>query len=719
MTRLIAFYLPQFHPIAENDAWWGRGFTEWSNVTRAQPLFPGHQQPLLPTATGFYDLRLPQARALQAELAAAHGIDGFCYYHYWFNGRRLLETPLNDVLHSGQPDFPFCICWANESWTRRWDGREDEVLLAQNYEPGYEERFIDDALPLLQDPRYIRVDGKPMLLVYRTQLLPDARRAAEIWRERAVRAGLPGLYLVRGESGDIHDPALDGFDASYEFPPHDAGIPGMTIPEISEFHPLVPGDPLPQSVYDYRQWVAKGLSDPPMPYKRHRGIMPRWDNTARRGMMAEVFVLSSPRTYLKWLDHLLEFTEDHFSGDERLVFVNAWNEWAEGAVLEPDNWHGEDYLRATRAAVTRHRLRQGADPVLEQCLAEDCAALAERSGPPDAPPAAVDEPAPDVAAAAVADVAEPGPRPDFADSIILQYADLTGVGLEVGPLCFPKVPPEHPGIHYADWASREELQKKYADDPVVKPENIVPIHFVIGSKTFPEAVGGKKFDYVILSHVIEHFPDMIGRLAEIASILTPRGVISLVVPDKRYTFDRLRPLTRLAEVIEAHVLGRKEPGAAQIFEHTWLWHEVDAVTAWHRPETLPQTATNDPAWALEVARKTAISRDYVDVHCGVFTDLSFLVLLQQIVQLGLLPLELAFFSPVAPETNQFFLTLRLQPDRDRAVASFDDAIALARQEEDPVAVKIRGLEQQIDALMTSSSWRMTAPLRRLKEKLGR
>lgn len=351
------------------------------------------------------------------------------------------------------------------------------------------------------------------------------------------------------------------------------------------------------------------------------------------------------------------------------------------------------------------------DPVLKPCLAER---------PQEAPPAPADKPAPDVvaAAAAVADSVEPGPRPEFADSIILQHVDLTGIGLEVGPLCFPKVPPEHPGIHYADWASREELQKKYADDPVVKAENIVPIHFVIGSRTFPEAVGDKKFDYVILSHVIEHFPDMIGRLAEIASILTPKGVISLVVPDKRYTFDRLRPLTRLAEVIEAHVLGRKEPGVAQIFEHAWLWHEVDAVTAWHSPETLPQTATNDPAWALTLARTAAASHDYIDVHCGVFTDLSFLVLLQQIVQLGLLPLELVHFSPVAPETNQFFLTLRLQPDRDHAVTSFDAAIEQARQQDDPMVVKIRGLEQQIDALMTSSSWQMTAPLRRLKERLG-
>ncbi|MCW8926765.1 MAG: glycoside hydrolase family 99-like domain-containing protein, partial [Xanthomonadales bacterium] len=188
--RLIALYLPQFHPIPENDRFWGEGFTEWHNVKKAKPLFPGHHQPHVPKDLGYYDLRHEDTRIAQAEMARQYGIEGFCYYHYWFNGHRLLEHPLQEVLNSGRPDFPFCICWANENWTRRWDGKDREILMQQNYSEQDDRDHIRTLIPIFQDPRYIRINGKPFFLVYRTSDLPDPARTAEIWREEARNAGL-------------------------------------------------------------------------------------------------------------------------------------------------------------------------------------------------------------------------------------------------------------------------------------------------------------------------------------------------------------------------------------------------------------------------------------------------------------------------------------------------------------------------------------------------
>src|SRR5262245_46650535 len=225
--RLLAFYLPQYHPIPENDRWWGAGFTEWTNVAKARPRFKGHYQPHLPADLGFYDLRLPEVRMAQAEMARSHGIDGFCYYYYWFSGKRLLERPLNEVLRSGEPDFPFCVCWANENWTRRWDGRDHEMLIAQTYSRTDDLRFIRSLLPALADPRYIKVHGKPLLLVYRVDHLPDPAATADLWREEAVKMGLPGLFLCTVACRATLDlpPSSIGFDAAVEFQPNWQRLP--------------------------------------------------------------------------------------------------------------------------------------------------------------------------------------------------------------------------------------------------------------------------------------------------------------------------------------------------------------------------------------------------------------------------------------------------------------------------------------------------------------
>jgi lipopolysaccharide biosynthesis protein len=229
-VRAIAFHLPQFHPIPENDEWWGKGFTEWKNVASAAPLFSGHYQPHLPADLGFYDLRLPDARAAQAELAAEYGIYGFCYYHYWFNGRQVLERPVNEILASGEPEFPFCLCWANENWTRRWDGLIDEILLEQRYTPADDLAYIRTLMPFFLDQRYIRVMDRPFA-VYRASKLPDPQKTTDLWRREAYREGLKGLFLVSVESySELGDPRDIGFDCAFGIPAtrfNDGGLEGF------------------------------------------------------------------------------------------------------------------------------------------------------------------------------------------------------------------------------------------------------------------------------------------------------------------------------------------------------------------------------------------------------------------------------------------------------------------------------------------------------------
>jgi lipopolysaccharide biosynthesis protein len=360
IVKTIAFYLPQFHPIAENDRWWGPGFTEWNNVARARPLFDGHEQPKLPADLGFYDLRLPEVQEAQARLAAAHGIHGFCYHYYWFGRRRLLETPILQMLQSGRPDFPFCICWANENWTRRWDGLDREILVAQEYGPGFAEAFIQDVIPFLRDPRYIRYEGRPVLLVYRAKALPEPARTTAIWREDCRLAGLGEIHLCAVKFWDVTETRLEGFDALVEFPPHRIGAVERT-PKPAGLDTAFRGH-----IYDYRAVIDHALSydpsDPDFLARRgllHRGLMLGWDNSARRGPGADIFDGATPELFGLWLSRLLD-QERRRTGPESLIFINAWNEWAEGTMLEPDQRHGRGYLEAARAALAgAGRLRWG------------------------------------------------------------------------------------------------------------------------------------------------------------------------------------------------------------------------------------------------------------------------------------------------------------------------------------------------------------------------
>jgi glycosyltransferase involved in cell wall biosynthesis len=342
-VRTLAFFLPQYHPIPENDEWWGRGFTEWTSVTAARPWFEGHRQPHLPSDLGFYDLRLAEVRAQQAALAREYGISGFCYYYYSFAGRRLLSRPIDEVLATGEPDFPFCLCWANENWTRRWDGRDDQVLIAQEHSPETDARLIDEVLPALLDPRYIRRGGEPLLLVYRGDLLVDPRRTTDHWRERACRAGLSGLHLCA--VWKVDDPRELGFDALVEFPPHH--FPHRRI--TGEVPTLAEG--FEGEVFDYRAGVAaiEPLRDRGFPV--YRGVMPGWDNTPRRGKQARIFAGGTPEVYGRWLEQVVRESAARPGADDQFVFINAWNEWAEGATIEPSRTHGRAFLEATQHAL--------------------------------------------------------------------------------------------------------------------------------------------------------------------------------------------------------------------------------------------------------------------------------------------------------------------------------------------------------------------------------
>lgn len=343
-ARAIAFYLPQFHPIAENDEWWGRGFTEWTNVSKAQPQFVDHYQPHLPGELGFYDLRLREVMHRQIELARLYGIEAFCFHYYWFSGRRLLDRPLNQYMADPSLDLPFCLCWANESWTRRWDGMEADILLGQVYNDDNDEAFIQDLIPYLRDKRYVRVDGKPLIIVYRPSLLPNCRRTLGHWRETCKKMGIGEVFIAMVQF-DRFDPSEYGFDAALEFPPHKlaAGLECVNG-DLDLLNPEYEGH-----VVRYQDIVRVAENMPVPAYPLMRGVFPSWDNEARKPGRGYTFVGSTPMLYRRWLDNAVEYAIQHpVAAKESIVFINAWNEWAEGAHLEPDRKYGYAYLQATR-----------------------------------------------------------------------------------------------------------------------------------------------------------------------------------------------------------------------------------------------------------------------------------------------------------------------------------------------------------------------------------
>jgi glycosyltransferase involved in cell wall biosynthesis/SAM-dependent methyltransferase len=345
-ARVLAFYLPQFHAIPENDLWWGEGFTEWTNVKAAVPQFQGHYQPHVPGELGYYNLLDRNVQARQIELAKLYGIEGFCFYFYWFAGKRLLEKPVENWLGDKALDLPFCLCWANENWTRRWDGHDSEILIAQNHSAEDDIEFIKAVAPYLRDQRYVRVDGKPLLIVYRPGLLPDMKETAARWRDWCRKNGIGELHLAYTQSFDEGNPAIYGLDAAIEFPPVRPQVPrigGGVRPLTRNFA---------MNLFDWRGFKDRSDNYKDPGYVLYRGVCTNWDNTARRKAAGTTYANSSPELLKQWLINALNDTIKRFSRkSERLLFVNAWNEWAEGAHLEPDERYGYAWLQATRDAL--------------------------------------------------------------------------------------------------------------------------------------------------------------------------------------------------------------------------------------------------------------------------------------------------------------------------------------------------------------------------------
>jgi lipopolysaccharide biosynthesis protein len=345
-ARVLAYYLPQYHPIPENDEQWGKGFTEWTNVARATPMYPGHYQPHIPADLGFYDLRVEEVREAQSEMARECGIEAFLYYHYWFGGRRLLERPFDEVLSSGKPDFPFCLCWANHSWTGIWQGSPDKLLVEQVY-PGLEDHraHFEYLLRAFTDPRYLSVDGKPFFAVYSPGDIPDIRRVTDFWREMAHRAGLPGLHLVGVNQLRNWRPADDGFDASIaeRLPPLKQRA--WRLPGI-EWYRRLTGKRLP-SIYSYEKTLPFMIRRRGPDFENYPCLIPNWDNTPRSRENGLVLHGSTPELFRRHLKMALKRVESQ-PEQHRILILKAWNEWAEGNYVEPDLRFGRGYLEVLR-----------------------------------------------------------------------------------------------------------------------------------------------------------------------------------------------------------------------------------------------------------------------------------------------------------------------------------------------------------------------------------
>lgn len=369
--RIISLYLPQYHPIPENDGWWGEDFTDWVNVRKCKPRFKGHYQPHEPAELGYYNLSDPSVREAQAALARSNGINAFCYYHYWFNGKRLLREPFDEVLQSGKPDFPFCLCWANENWTRAWDGQEKELLIAQNYTKADHQKHIQWLINAFKDSRYLKINGKPIFLIYRTDRIPFLEQTVRLWKDAVCAAGLPGLFLCAMRSNFPKYSGLEltqiGFDAIVDFQPN-----------VREFPPSSPALKIPRAlarrffsvarhfftcaipaynyfctrIVSYDALVDLALKkQQPTDYREFACVFPSWDNSARK-TNAIVVQNVSPAAFGKWFRQTAQQTIARFPSDEQLLFVNAWNEWAEGCHLEPDKRLGRAFLKEI-ASVSR------------------------------------------------------------------------------------------------------------------------------------------------------------------------------------------------------------------------------------------------------------------------------------------------------------------------------------------------------------------------------
>lgn len=339
--KQIAFYLPQFYEFKENSTFWGEGFTDWTNVKRAKPQFVGHKQPVLPNS-GFYDFSEKDVLIEQMRLASSYSISAFCFYSYWFSGRRVMTKVFDHLLDSSETPIDFCICWANESWTRRWDGSENQVLIEQKHDAARDANFIDDHLEIFEHPNYFKVNGKPLLLIYRTDILIDQSQTVENFRIRARALGLGEMHIAMVQTFGNFDPQPGGFDSAVQFPPHN--IPAVGVSGV-QFHKGFEG-----KIFDYESIILNSLVGK-QAFRNFPGVIPGWDNTPRRMQSSHVYAGVTKENFTWWLrrqwQNAIEFG---FPNEDVLLFINAWNEWAEGAQLEPSADDDFDKLSVVSAA---------------------------------------------------------------------------------------------------------------------------------------------------------------------------------------------------------------------------------------------------------------------------------------------------------------------------------------------------------------------------------
>jgi hypothetical protein len=362
-AKIIAFYLPQFHEVPENSLWWGEGFTEWTNVRKALPNFDGHSQPRVPAGLGYYDLSSCDVMYEQAKLAKTYGVQAFCFYYYWFSGRKILEKPIENFLKS-DVDIEFCLCWANENWTRTWDGDNKSILLEQKYLEGEEDEFIYSLLPFFKDRRYILVNGCPLLIVYRAMSIPNSKKIFQRWRTLVQKEGFKGLHITVVDFYDISTPGKVGADAILEFPPHKFNG--------SNSHP----DVLPSNInenfkgglLDYDKVIAISANKPKPSFMYYRGLIPSWDNSARRQNSSTIVINESPNKFGLWLSYIRAYTRESLQPNNNLIFINAWNEWGEGCYLEPDERWGLKFLEEIENSSFYKRDSKSAKELSEELL---------------------------------------------------------------------------------------------------------------------------------------------------------------------------------------------------------------------------------------------------------------------------------------------------------------------------------------------------------------
>jgi glycosyltransferase involved in cell wall biosynthesis len=346
-AKLLTYYLPQFHAFAENDAWWGNGFTEWTNIARGLPRFKGHYQPRVPRDLGFYSLSYTDTLRRQVEMAKAGGVFGFIFYYYWFNGKRLLDKPVEAFLADPSIQMPFCLMWANENWTRRWDGADQEVLISQDYRPADEDQLVANFARHFADPRYIRLQGRPLLMIYRPGLIKGTKKTLTRLRGLFQERFEENPLLIMGQTFKATDPTIFGMDGAIEFPPHKLT---QDMPAINtSLHYL--DIEFEGKAYRYDDVVRISLDEPQPPYPLIKTAVPSWDNDARRQGEGIVLTESTPQKYQAWLHELIDRAVEHPFFGEPIVCVNAWNEWCEAAYLEPDLHFGAAYLNSTARAL--------------------------------------------------------------------------------------------------------------------------------------------------------------------------------------------------------------------------------------------------------------------------------------------------------------------------------------------------------------------------------